>query len=292
MRRFPWLVGAVFVGLITACGSSGPEASKVLSFTAIPDENSTELQQKYNQVAAYLAEKLGVEVVYVPTSSYNASVEAFKNGDVQLAWFGGLTGVQARAAVEGSRAIAQGAIDPEFKSYFVAHKDAPVQPGEEFPMALKGLSFTFGSQRSTSGRLMPESFLRKATGLSPAEFFEAPNSYSGSHDKTAKLVESGTYQAGVVNYHRYDELVRTGKLDPDLCRIIWVTPTYPDYNWTAHPVLEQRFGAGFTDRLQKALVEIRDPDLLSALSRPDGLILASNPDFAAIHQLAVDLGFL
>jgi phosphonate transport system substrate-binding protein len=292
MKHAPLLGAIALIAATFACGVDTSDSSQVLAFTAIPDENSTELQQKYDLVAVYLSGKLGVEVVYVPTSSYNASVEAFKNGDVQLAWFGGLTGVQARASVANSRAIAQGTIDPEFKSYFVAHIDAPVEPGQDFPKALKGLSFTFGSQRSTSGRLMPESFIRQATGLSPQEFFGAPNSYAGSHDKVAKLVESGTFQAGVLNYHRYDTLVLEGKLDAESCRVIWTTPTYPDYNWTAHPLLEQRFGPGFIDRLQKALVEIQDPALLSALSRPDGLILATNQDFAVIHQLAAELGFL
>ena len=76
-------------------------------FTAIPDQNTARLSERFDKVAAYLAQELSIEVEYVPVKSYSASVAAFKNNRVQLAWFGGLSGVQARRAVRGSQAIAQ-----------------------------------------------------------------------------------------------------------------------------------------------------------------------------------------
>lgn len=285
------VVAAVTALLACACSESAASAPE-LRFTAIPDHNTTELKEKFGPVADYLSDELGVEVSYVPTASYSASVEAFKNGDVQLAWFGGLTGAQARAAVDGAQAIAQGKVDPKYKSYFIAHVDSGLERSETFPMALEGKRFTFGSESSTSGRLMPESFIRDATGRSPADFFGTENHYSGSHDQTAKLVEAGTFDAGAINYKTYDKMVASGDLDPERCRIVWVTPEYADYNWTAHPDLETTFGAGFTAKLTEALLAMSDQKLLAAIDRPEGLIEASNEDFAAIRDLAVDLGFL
>jgi phosphonate transport system substrate-binding protein len=281
---------------LPACSGSdyaADGASATLRFSAIPDDNSTELREKYSLIAGYLSDTLGVPVEYVPASDYSASVEAFVNGDVQLAWFGGLTGVQARARVEGAHAIAQGKVDPEYVSYFIAHKDSGLTPGQDFPAGIADLSFTFGSDSSTSGRLMPEHFIRQNSGQSPQEFFGTEElNFSGSHDKTAKLVEAGTYQSGALSYTTYDRMVADGKLDPEVCVKIWTTPGYPDYNWTAHPVLEERYGEGFTERLQAALVGMSDPALLEAAQRPAGMIPATNADFQPIHDLAVDLGFL
>ena len=278
--------------LFASSCSDTEASSKTLRFTAIPDHNSTELMAKFTPLADYLAEQLGVAVEYVPMSDYAASVETFKNGDVQLAWFGGLTGAQARAAVPGARAIAQGVEDPTFKSYFIANVDTGLEPSAEFPMEFAGKSFTFGSQDSTSGRLMPEFYIREHTGKSPEDFFGKPNNYSGSHDKTAELVQAGTFETGAINYVTYDKMVAAGKIDPAVCRIIWTTPTYADYNWTAHPSLDKNFGAGFTDKLQAALVGMKDPKLLSAVDRTQGLIKASNADFQAIADLARELGFV
>ncbi len=242
-------------------------------------------------MATYLASQLGVPVVYVPAADYRASVELFSHGDVQLAWFGGLTGVQARAAVPGARAIAQGAEDPHYHSYFIAHADAGVAPSQGFPTAIADLTFTFGSPSSTSGRLMPEHFLREATGQSPEAFFTQPYAFSGAHDRTASLVASGKVQAGVLNFRTYDTLVAQGRLDPEDAPVVWKTPPFADYNFTAHPVLETRYGAGFTDRLQAALVALQDPALLAAFDR-SALVVAADQDFEAIAQIAASLDML
>ena len=268
---------------------SGP-GEAVLRFTAIPDQNTTRLKEKFGPVAEYLSATLGVKCEYVASTKYSASVEMFKNGDVDLAWFGGLTGVQARAAVPGATAIAQGAEDPEFYSYFIAHKDTGLERSDTFP-DIAGKKFTFGSDSSTSGRLMPEFFIRKHTGKSPQELFGAANSYANGHDQTAELVASGQFHVGVLNYKVYDRRVEEGKTDPSVCKIIWKTPVYADYNFTAHPGIEKKFGAGFTQKLQKALLDMKDEKLLSAFPRKS-LIAAKNEDFQAIVDVATQLNML
>ncbi|MGB0953650.1 MAG: putative selenate ABC transporter substrate-binding protein [Planctomycetota bacterium] len=291
------IAAAALSGALVSCGSGesgegGDETATVLRFTAIPDHESTELEAKFQPVAAFLSEQLGVPVEYVPTADYSASVEMFRNGDVHLAWFGGLSGVQARAAVDGSRAVAQGVLDPDFKTYFIVNESVNIEKSDSFPMELKGLSFTFGSPKSTSGRLMPEYFITQETGMTPNEFFGTENQFSGSHDKTAKLVEAGTYQAGAVNFKTYDSMVAEGKLDPEKCKIVWITPGYADYNWTVHPEVEGTYGAGFMDKVQGALLDMKDPELLKAVKREEGLIPATNEDFESIAKLAAELGFL
>lgn len=277
--------------LAAGCGDS-TEAAAVLRITALPDARTTELDPKYTLVANALSETLGVPVEYVPVADYGASVEAFKNGDVQLAWFGGVTGVQARHAVPGARVIAFGEVDAEFRSAFVANAAAGVAPSETFPMALRGKRFTFGNADSTSGRVMPEHFMREATGETPDAFFGEVNLNGGKHPIVARNVEAGVWEAGVLNFRTYDDLVESGDLDPERCVKVWETPPYADYNWTAHPDLEAMFEEGFTDRLQTALVSITDPDLLEALQRPGGLVPASNEAFEDLRALCLELGLI
>ncbi len=285
------VVALLSLTLIPACSPEEKAPPSELLYTAIPDQNSTELVEKFAPLTSHLSETLGVTVRYVPARDYQASVEMFRNGDVHLAWFGGLTGVQARAAVAGSRAIAQGAADPEYYSYFIAHASTGLTRTGDFPAAIADLPFTFGSESSTSGRLMPEFFIRENTGKGPAEFFSQPVGYSGSHDKTVELVETGRFRAGVVNYKVYERRVAEGDTDPEAVRVVWKTPYYADYNWTAHPMLDERFGEGFVDRLQAALVGIEDEALLSALPRKR-LIPARNEEFEGIRAVAVELGML
>lgn len=291
------LLPAVFAG----CGdksakqdqASGHEQAPkpTLRYAAIPDQNTTELAQRFAPLTAHLSAQLGVPVEYVPARDYQACVEMFRNGDIALAWFGGLTGVQARAAVPGARAIAQGREDPQYYSYFIANAATGLQPSDDFPMAIGGLTFTFGSESSTSGRLLPEYFIRQNTGKAPAEFFTQPFGFSGSHDKTCELVAAGRFQCGVVNYKVYDRRVKEGTTDPAIVRVIWRTPTFADYNFTAHPSLEATYGAGFTDRLQAVLTGISDQALLAALPR-DALVTAQNAEYAGIEAVARELGMV
>ena len=128
----------------------------VLSISAIPDQDVAVLNRQFGTMAEYLAETTGLTVEYVPMVDYAALVTAFERGDIQLAWFGGLTGVQAQAAVDGARAVAQRPRDAEFHSRFIVRADLEDVDSLE---DLKGKTFTFGSESSTSGHLMPRYFL-------------------------------------------------------------------------------------------------------------------------------------
>ena len=110
------------------------------------------------------------------------------------------------------------------------------------------------------------------------------------HDKTAKLVES-VHSKQVYSATKYDSMVESGKLDKEKCKIILETPDYADYNWTAHPALDKIYGDGFIDKLQKALIDITDEELLKALTRSK-IISAKNEDFKKIEDIANELGFL
>lgn len=107
-------------------------------FTAIPDQDERRLTERFGKIADYLEQQLGVDVQYIPVKSYSAAVSAFRSDQVQMAWFGGLTGVQARQLVPGSQAIAQGVEDTAFTSYFIAHESTGLAPADALTDTLRG----------------------------------------------------------------------------------------------------------------------------------------------------------
>lgn len=262
----------------------------VFVFTAIPDADESRLQQRFNKVANYLAEKLDVEVKYIPVKSYAAAVTAFRNNQVQLAWFGGLSGVRARTLVPGSEAIAQGFEDQSFKSYFIAHHSTGLKAGEILSDELKGKTFTFGSKGSTSGRLMPEFYVREQFNAAPNKVFSRVG-FSGDHSRTIAQVQSGAYQVGAVNFKVWEKELASGKVDTDKVSVIWTTPTYPDYQWTIRNDVDQRFGADFKQKVRTTLLEMKDKDLLASFPR-QSFIPASNADYAPIENTARAIGLI
>ncbi|MFD1796149.1 putative selenate ABC transporter substrate-binding protein [Paracoccus aurantiacus] len=278
------LSAALMIAGLSAAGA------ETFYFSAIPDEDDTALKERFDKVADYLAGELGVDVAFVPVKSYAASVTAFRNDQIQLAWFGGLTGVQARMVTPGAKAIAQGVEDKQFVSYFIANTETGLSASEEFPMDMRGLSFTFGAKTSTSGRLMPEFYIREETGDAPEDFFSRVG-FSGDHSQTLRLVSTGAYDVGALNFSVYDKAVTDGLPEIETAKIIWKTPPYPDYNWTIRGDVDDRFGEGFSDRVQQALIGMTDPDLLASFPR-SGFIAAANEDYAPIQTVGEELDLL
>ena len=264
--------------------------AQTFTFTAIPDQDETRLTERFGKVADYLSKVLGTEVKYIPVKSYPAAISAFRNNQVQLAWFGGLSGVQARNLVPGSEAIAQGAEDTAFKSYIIVNTSTGLKPTGQFPEGIAGKSFTFGSKGSTSGRLMPEFYIRQFFKKAPEAIFSRVG-FSGDHSRTIALVQSGAYDVGVLNYTVWDDELKQGLIDTSKVRVVWETPTYPDYQWSIRGDVDGTFGKGFKDKVRKALLEMKDPALLQAFPR-SAFVPASNSDYAPIEKTAVDLGIM
>ena len=233
----------------------------VLQIGAIPDQNPEKLNRLYGLVANELSKQLGVRVSYVAVTDYTAAVGAFRTGNLDLVWFGGLTGVQASLQKPGAQMIAQRDIDAQFYSVFIANTRSGIKPiqNQKGLTALKGKRFTFGSESSTSGRLMPQYFLSQA-GVKLGDFAGGAPGFSGSHDATIALVQSGAYDAGAVNEQVWKSSLRSGKANRSKVVQIWRTPSYPDYLWLGQPNLDQRFGKGFTAKLRAAIVGWRPSD--------------------------------
>ncbi|WP_417536871.1 putative selenate ABC transporter substrate-binding protein [Methylophaga sp.] len=289
MKQFrKWLA----TGLISMSVFSAAQAETFI-FTAIPDEDETKLVERFQGVADYLEEQLNVDVRYIPVKSYAAAVSAFRNNQVQLAWFGGLSGVQARRLVDGSEAIAQGVEDEAFETYFIANTETGIEPSdslESLKKQLQGKTFTFGSKGSTSGRLMPEFYIRDTFDEAPDSVFSRVG-FSGNHTRTLRLVEAGTYEVGALNFQVWEKELANGNIDTDAVQVIWKTPAYPDYQWTIRGDVNETFGEGFKDRVTKALLELDDPALLESFPR-SGFIPASNDDYEPIRKTAVNIGIL
>ena len=269
--------------VLAACGS-GDGGSGTLYIGGIPDQDTALLVRRFDGIADYLGERLNVSAKYVPSVDYAAVVTGFRHNDIHLAWFGGFTGVQARSAVPGARAIAQRPMDAEFRSVFVVQTNMAAATLEE----LKGFTFTFGSESSTSGHLMPRYFLARA-GVDPEVDFRGLPNFSGSHDRTWKLVEGGAFQSGALSEAVWSRAVRDERVDLSRVRVLHTTSPYFDYNWSVRPDLDESFGAGFSSKLTAALLDMGTDPALHETMRLFGaetFIASDNDNYRAIEDVA------
>ncbi len=271
------------------------DSAQTLTVGAIPDQDPEKLQRLYSVLSEYLSSELGVPVTYRAVTDYAAAVTAFKVGDLDLVWFGGLTGVQARLQVPAAEAIAQRDIDAEFHTIFIATAASDLAPIEDPAelTELKGKTITFGSESSTSGRLMPQYFLAES-GVQLSDFKSEPG-FSGSHDATIKLVEAGTYDVGALNEQVWLDRLAAGEVDETKVQAIWQTPAYYDYHWVVNSEkVDEEFGEGFTEKIQAALLKLDEsnPDQAAILELfgADKFIETTNENYAQIEAVGREIG--
>jgi phosphonate transport system substrate-binding protein len=262
------------------------QAQAVFKVTAIPDESPTELARKAAPLMKYLESKLGVKVEYTPVSDYAASVEALANKQVDLAWFGGLTFVQANSRSGGKVIpLVQREEDEKFRSVFIT-SDTSIKTLAD----LKGRTLSFGSASSTSGHVMPRSFMLDAK-INPDTDLKRV-AYSGAHDATIAAVAAGKVDAGAVNISVWDKFVADKKVDTAKVRVFYTTPAYFDYNWTVHADMP----AAMRERLAKAFLDLNkntaEGKEILELQRATRFIPTKSENYKGIETSARNAGLI
>jgi phosphonate transport system substrate-binding protein len=222
-------------------------AQQVFRVTTIPEEAATEQIRKFTPLAKYLERELGMKVEFTPVNDYPAAVEAMVSKKVDLVWFGGFTFVQANVRSGGKvLPIAQRVEDEKFNSVFITQTNSGIKKLED----LKGKQVSFGSQSSTSGHLMPRSFLLQA-GLDPDKDFKRV-AYSGAHDATIASVVSGKVDAAALDITVWRKFVSENKVDTKAVDVFYTTPPFYNYNWAVHADMP----AALRDKVMQALLKL------------------------------------
>jgi len=285
MLRRHWLSYAVFSAALFVI--SPVQAQQVLKVTTIPEEAATEQLRKFGPITRYLEKSLGMKVEFTPVNDYPAAVEALVNKQVDLVWFGGFTHVQAQIRSGGKIIpIAQREEDTKFRSVFIANKDSGITKLSD----LKGRQFSFGSASSTSGSLMPRSFLLEA-GIEPERDFKRI-AYSGAHDATIASVVSGRVDAAVLDITVWNKFVSDKKVDTSKTDVFYTTPPYFNYNWSVHADMP----AALRERITKALLalDMNTPEgkEILTLNRATRYIATKPENYKGLEQAGRSAGLI
>ena len=237
------LIGSLLVSLSVASAS----AQDVLRVSTIPEEAASEQIRKFTPLVKYLERRLGMKVVFRPVSDYPAAVEALVNKQIELAWLGGLTFVQADIRSGGKVIpILQREEDTRFRSVFISKTGSGITQLSH----LKGKTLTFGSPSSTSGHLMPRSYLLEA-GIDPEKDL-AKLAYSGAHDASIAAVVSGRVDAAAVDMTVWRKFVESKRVDITQVNVFYETPSFYNYNWTIHVDMPAELRA----KIERAFLEL------------------------------------
>jgi len=243
------LMGLGVLVAMSASLSVQAQSQTVLRVSTIPEEAATEQIRKFTPLSNYLSQQLGMRVEFTPVNDYPAAVEALVNKRVDLVWLGGFTYVQANRRSGGKIVpLAQREEDTRFQSVFIAKTDSGIKSLTD----LKGKQVSFGSASSTSGHLMPRSFLLQA-GVEPERDFRRV-AFSGAHDATIASVVSGRVDAAALDITVWRKFVEENRVDTKAVDVFYSTPPFFNYNWSVHADMPQ----ALQTRIKNALLGL-DP---------------------------------
>ena len=251
----------------------------------IPNQNPESVEANYEPFGDYLSEQLGQEVELTVPTSYGAVVEAMVNDELDLAYFGGLTYVQARNRGEVTPLVTE--INPRtgdttYRSVIIVPADSELQEVSE----LEGRDFAFGSASSTSGSLYPAIMLRDAGGIDYRTDLGNFN-YTGGHDATAQAVANGGVDGGGIEDRILYDLQEEGAIEPDSVRVIEESEPIEGYPWVVRDALSDEL----KEQISQAFLHIDDPALLDLL-RADGYERVEPEDYDYVEEQATELDLL
>jgi len=281
LRLILSLLLATSLSIIGGCHAVTTQALRV---SMIPTTDPGKMIRESEPLVAYLEKETGAKVEITVPTNYAAVVEAIANDQVDIAYLGGFTYVQASKR-SGVVPLVQRDQDQSFHSLFITHEESGISSLSD----LKGHTFAFGDVNSTSGHLMPEYFMREA-GVDAEVIRKAI--YTGGHDATALAVANKRVDAGALDETVYQKMVADGKLDPAKAKVFLTSPPFFDYIWVARkgldPKLQEAFSAAFLR------LDANDPQHTPVLDvmRAKKYVSANDRDYEKLRQAASDAGLL
>ena len=283
MSRKLFFVLSLSMLAVALAGCGGGSSDETLRVGLIPNQNPEEVEAQYQPLEDYLAEEIGRDVEVSVPATYNAVVEALVSGELDMAYFGGLTYVQARQRADVSPLVTE--VNPrtgttKYHSLIITPADSDIESVED----VEGRDFAFGSVSSTSGSLYPSIMLNQAGIDYRTDLGEF--TYTGGHDTTAQAVANGRVAAGGLEDRIFYDLRDEGTIEEDSVKIVDESEPIEGYPWVVRDDLSDED----KEALASAYLNMEDPELLD-LMRAESYerVDADDYDYTEKQARALDL---
>lgn len=248
---------------------------KSLTCGLLPGESKAVVERNNEPLRAYLQHRLGRRVELVVGSSYVATGEALRRGDLDLAYLGPVTYVlQSRCSkiMPFVRPNHGGDTGPTFKAAIITAIDSPITCLEE----LRGHELAMGDLASTSATWVPRHMMLGAGLRLDRDYRRA---VLGTHDAVAAAVVARRAVAGTLSLPILQRLVAEGRIDGGALRILAASRPIPEYMWTFRSGLD----TALREEIRRAFISLDDPAVLANF-RAESFIPAVDADVDRVRH--------
>jgi phosphonate transport system substrate-binding protein len=218
---------AVAAVMAVVAGGESRAEMKEINFGIIATETSTSLKQVWEPFLAAMAKGTGLKVNGFYASDYAGVIEAMRFNKVQVAWFGNKSAMEAvdRAGGEIFSQSVDADGNPGYWSHVIVHKDSPIQSLDEVLKCDKSIDFSIGDPNSTSGFLVPNTYIFAARNIDPKNCFKTLR--NASHEANAMAVANKQVVAATNNNESLRRMETTAPEARKNLKVIWTSPLIP-----------------------------------------------------------------
>lgn len=226
MRKL-FLIGTALAVAAGITATTVRAQTNEINFGIIATEASTNLKTVWEPYLAAMAKGTGLKVNGFYASDYAGVIEAMRFGKVQVAWFGNKSAMEAVNRSKGELFAQSVDSDgnPGYWSHLIVHKDSPLQNLDDVLKCDKSIDFSIGDPNSTSGFLVPTSYIFAAKNVDPKQCFKTLR--NASHEANAMAVANKQVMAATNNSENLRRLDVTAPEARKNLRVIWTSPLIP-----------------------------------------------------------------
>ncbi len=195
----------------------------------MPNENNPDAGTIHKRFSEALAQHLGIEVKEMEGTDYTVGVEAMASGNIDVMLVSPMSYFQAKQRA-GAELLVSTPMASDYRTQFITRADNDEINGLE---DLKGHSFAFVDQASSSGYMYPKAMLVKELGLDAellenSDYFFSTVAFSGAHDASAMGVSMGDYEAAAVAGAVLQSMEQAGVVKAEDFKVIGETELIPN----------------------------------------------------------------
>lgn len=198
-----------------------------INFGIISTESQQNLKTQWDPFLAEMEKETGLKVHAFFASDYAGVIEGMRFGKVQVAWFGNKSAMEAvdRSGGEVFAQTVDSEGNPGYWSLLLAHKDSPLNTLDDVLKCDGTLNFGIGDPNSTSGFLVPTTFVFAKNNVDPKTCFKTVR--NANHETNALAVANGQVDVATNNT---ENMARIEKNNPEAfknIKVIWKSPLIP-----------------------------------------------------------------
>jgi phosphonate ABC transporter binding protein len=201
------------------------QAPVEINFGVLSTEASVNQKKNWEPFLAAVSKGTGFKVNGFYATDYAGVIEAMRFNKIQVAWYGNKSAMEAvdRAGGEVFAQIVSRDGSVGYYSHIIVHRDGPYAKLADILHCDKSMDFGIGDPNSTSGYLVPTSYIFAANNIDPKSCFKR----NASHQANAMAVANKQVGAATNNSEDLQRVAATAPAAREQIRIIWTSPLIP-----------------------------------------------------------------